>query len=178
MYLNPIFADAVNVSGIANFNCEQLTIPLNADAQNLAEVVGTISMDRVSLQSSELLNAIFSVGGGSVRGAADIIIRPTKFVLRDGFLRYDDMQMEIGDNPVNFQGVIGLDKSLDMNVILPYTSDGRTARVGQVTTGQRIKVSLKGTVDRPELDIQKLLESQLRQQLENQLRRGLEELFK
>jgi hypothetical protein len=177
MYLNPIFADAVNVSGIANFNCEQLTIPLNADAQNQAEVVGTVSMDQVRLQASDLLDSIFSVGGGSVRGT-DITIRPTKFVLQDGFLSYDDMQMEIGDNPVNFKGVIGLDKSLDMTVTLPYTSDGRTARVGQATAGQRIKISLKGTVDRPELDIQKLLESQLRQQLENQLRRGLDELFK
>ena len=177
MYLNPIFADAVNVSGIATFSCERLAIPLDATTQNQAEVVGTISMDQVQLQASELLNAIFSVGGTSARGA-DITIRPTKFVLRDGFLRYDDMQMEIGDNPVNFKGVIGLDKSLDMTVTLPYTADGRTARIGQETTGQRIKVSLKGTVDRPELDIAQLLESQLRQQLENQLRKGLEELFK
>jgi hypothetical protein len=167
MYLNPIFADAVNVSGIADFNCEWLTIPLDAAAQNQAEVVGTISMDQVHLQASELLNAIFSVGGGSFRGAADITIRPTKFVLRDGFLRYDDMHMEISDNPVNFKGVIGLDKSLDMTVTLPYTTDGRTARVGRETTGQRIKVSLKGTVDRPELDIGKLLEDQIIQQLPN-----------
>ncbi|MCP4258210.1 MAG: hypothetical protein GY774_12045 [Planctomycetes bacterium] len=177
MYLNPIFADAVNVSGIANFDCEQLTIPLNNADQNQAEIVGTISMDQVSLQASGLLNSIFSVRGGSAR-SSDITIRPTKFVLQDGFLRYDDMQMDIGDNPVNFQGVIGLDKSLDMTVTLPYTSDGRTVRVDQVTTSQRIKVKLGGTVDKPELDIANLLESQLRQELENQLRKGLEELFK
>lgn len=178
MYLNPIFADAVNVSGIANFNCERLTIPLSAAAQNQAEVIGTISMDRVRLQASELLSAIFSVDGGSARGAADITIRPTKFVLQDGYIRYDDMQMEIGDNPLNFKGVIGLDKSMDMTVTLPYTSDGRTVRIGQVTNGRRIKVPIKGTVDNPELDIGKLLESQLRRELENQLRKGLEELFK
>ena len=177
MYLNPIFADAVNASGIASFSCEQLTIPLDAAAKNQAEVVGTISMDQLSLQASGLLSAIFSRGDASARGAV-ITIRPTKFVLRDGFLRYDDMQMDIGDNPVNFKGVIGLDKSLDMTVTLPYTADGRTARIGQETTSQRIKVSLKGTVDKPELDIGKLFEDQLRQQLENQLRKGLEELFK
>ena len=177
MYLNPIFADAVNASGIASFSCERLTIPLDAAAKNQAEVVGTVSMDQLRLQASGLLNTIFSAGGTSARGAV-ITIHPTKFVLRDGFLRYDDMQMDIGDNPVNFKGVIGLDKSLDMTVILPYTADGRTVRVGRETTSQRIKVSLRGTVDRPELDIGKLLEGQLRQQLENQLRKGLEELFK
>ena len=176
-YLNPIFADAVNVSGIANFSCEQLTIPLSAAAKNQTEVVGTISMDKVRLQASDLLGQILTATGTSARGA-DITIRPTKFVLRDGFLRYDDMQMDVGDNPVNFKGVIGLDKSLDMTVTLPYTAVGRTIRIGQETSSQRIKVPLKGTVDKPELDLGKLLEGQLRQQLEDQLRKGLEELFK
>jgi len=176
-YLNPIFADAVNVSGIANFSCEQLTIPLSAAAKKQIEVVGTISMDQVRLQASDLLGQILSGAGTSARGA-NITIRPTKFVLRDGFLRYDDMQMDVGDNPVNFKGVIGLDKSLNMTVTLPYTTRGRTARLGQETSGQRIKVPLKGTIDKPELDIAKLLEGQLRQQLEDQLRKGLEELLK
>jgi hypothetical protein len=134
-------------------------------------------MDQVRLQTSGLLSTIFSAGGTSARGAV-ITIRPTKFVLRDGFLRYDDMQMDIGDNPVNFKGVIGLDKSLDMTITLPYTAMGRTVRLGQETSGQRIKVPLKGTIDKPELDLGKLLESQLKQQLEDQLRKGLEGLFK
>ena len=177
MYLNPIFADAVNVSGIANFSCEQLTIPLSAAAKNQIEVVGTISMDQVRLQASDLLGQILSGAGTSARGT-DITIRPTKFVLRDGFLRYDDMQMDIGDNPVNFKGVIGLDKSLDMTITLPYTAMGRTVRIGRETSGQRITLPLKGTIDKPQLDIGKLLESQLKQQLEDQLRKGLEELFK
>ena len=176
-YLNPIFADAVNVSGIANFSCEQLTIPLSAAAQKQTEVVGTISMDQVRLQTSGLLSTIFSAGGTSARGAV-ITIRPTKFILRDGFLRYDDMQMDVGDNPVNFKGVIGLDKSLNMTITLPYTTRGRTARLGQETSGQRITLPLKGTIDKPELDIGKLLKGQLKQQLEDQLRKGLEELFK
>jgi len=177
MYLNPIFADAVNVSGIANFNCEQLIIPLSAAAQKQTEVVGTISMDKVRLQASDLLGQILSGAGTSARGAV-ITIRPTKFVLRDGFLRYDDMQMDVGDNPFNFKGVIGLDKSLDMTITLPYTTRGRTARLGGETIGQRVTIPLKGTIDKPELDIAKLLEGQLKQQLEDQLRKGLEELFK
>jgi len=176
-YVNPIFADAVNVSGIANFKCEQLIIPFSAAAKKQTEVVGTISMDKVRLQASDLLGQILTVAGTSASGA-DITIRPTKFVLRDGFLRYDDMQMDVGDTPVNFKGVIGLDKSLNMTITLPYTTGGRTARLGRETLGQRIQVPLKGTIDKPELDLGKLLEGQLRQQLEDQLRKGLEELLK
>jgi len=176
-YVNPIFADAVNVSGIANFSCEQLIIPFSAAAKKQTEVIGTISMSKVRLQASDLLGQILTAAGTSARGA-DITIRPTKFVLRDGFLRYDDMQMDVGDNPVNFKGVIGLDKSLDMTITLPYTAVGRTIRIGQETSSQRIQVPLKGTIDKPQLDLGKLLEGQLRQQLEDQLRKGLEELFK
>ena len=177
MYLNPIFADAVNVSGIANFNCEQLAIPLSAEAKNDAVVIGTISMNQVSLQTSDLLGQILTIAGGSARGTV-ITIHPTRLVLQKGVLRYDDMQIDVGDNPINFRGAIGLDKSLDMTVTLPYTTEGRTARVGGTTRGSRIVLPLKGTVDKPQLDTDKLLELQLKQQGEELLRRGLEEIFK
>ena len=176
-YVNPIFADAVNVSGIANFNCEQLAIPLKSEARNDAVVIGTISMNRVRLQGSDLIGQILTTSRGDPRGT-DMTIHPTRFVLQKGFLRYGDMQVDVGDNPVNFKGVIGLDKSLDMTVTLPYTTEGRTARIGRKTRGARIVLPLKGTVDKPELDTGKLLELQLKEQGEELLRRGLEELFK
>lgn len=176
-YVNPIFAEAVNVSGIANFNCEQLAIPLSASAKNDATVIGTISMSQVRLETSDLLGQILTVAGGSPRGTV-LTIHPTRFVLQKGVLRYDDMQIDVGDNPINFKGAIGLDKSLDMTVTLPYTTEGRTARVGGATRGSRIALPLKGTVDKPLLDTDKLLELQLKDQGEQLLRRGLEELFK
>jgi len=180
-YVNPIFADAVNVSGIANFNCEQLAIPLSAEAKNEAVVIGTISMNQVSLQTSDLLGQILTIAGGSARGTV-LTIHPTKIILQKGILRYDDMQIDVGDNPINFKGAIGLDKSLDMTVTLPYTTEGRTARVGGSTRGTRIVLPLKGTVDKPQLDTGKLLELQLKKTIEEEgeelLRRGLEELFK
>jgi hypothetical protein len=176
-YVNPIFADAVNVSGIANFNCEQLAIPLSSENKNDAVVVGTMSISDLRLQASDLLGQIIAIAGGNVRGTV-LTIHPTRLVLQKGVLRYDDMQIDVGDNPVNFKGAIGLDKSLDMTVTLPYTTAGLTARVGRETRGARIALPLKGTIDKPELDTGKLLELQLKGQLEEQLRRGLENIFK
>ncbi|MBN2594382.1 MAG: hypothetical protein JXA81_12820, partial [Sedimentisphaerales bacterium] len=176
-YVNPIFAEAVNVSGVTNFNCQQLAIPLSALAKNNATVIGTISMSQVRLESSDLLGQILTLFGGSARGTV-ITIHPTRFVLQNGVLQYDDMQIDVGDNPVNFKGAIGLDKSLDMTVTLPYTTAGRTARVDRETRGARITLPLKGTVDQPRLDTDKLLELQLKEQGEELLRRGLEEIFK
>lgn len=177
MYVNPIFANAVNVSGVANFGCEKLAIPLGGAAGKDIEVIGTISMNNVRLEASDLLGQILSAGGGGLGGQV-ITIHPTKFVLQDGFLRYDDMQVDVGDNPINFKGVIGLDKSLNMTVTLPYTVDGRTVRVGKDTVGQRVSVPLKGTIQKPELDLGGLLQDQLKKQLEEQLRKGLERILR
>jgi len=161
VYLSPIFADATNVSGIANFSCEQLSIPLSTAAKNQAEVVGTISINNLRLQGSDLLGQILSLAGEGVPGQ-DFTIRPTRFVLQDGFVRYDDMQVDVGDNPINFtNAVIGLDKSYDMTVILPWTLSGRTARIGKDTGAERIELRLKARAgEKPELDLRKLLERQ------------------
>jgi hypothetical protein len=172
-YLNPVFGNAVSVSGTANFDCKKLAIPLAGGTKNDIEVTGVVSMSRLRLESSDLLGQILSVAGLSGRGV-EITIHPTEFVVRDGYLRYyDDMQMDVGNNPVNFRGVIGLDKSLNMSVTLPYTTEGRTVRVGEEGVGQRIMVPLRGTIDRPELDLGRLLEDQLKQRLMQELEKAL-----
>lgn len=176
-YLNPIFANAVNISGVVDFNCERLAIPLGKASQDDIEVVGTVSIDQLRLQASDLLGQILSLAGITVWGQ-DIVIEPTRFALQDGLLRYDDMQMVIGDNPVVFGGAIGLDKTLDMMVTLPFTTRGRTVRIGKETKGARITLPLKGTIDKPELDAGKLLEEQLKEQLRERLLEGLDELLK
>lgn len=173
MYVNPIFANAVNISGVANFHCERLALPLASDAKDQLEVIGTISANNLRMQTSDLLGQILSVTGVSPQGQV-ITIHPTRFVLQKGILRYDNMQVDIGDKPINFKGTIGLDKSLDMTVTLPYTFAGRTARVGAASTGERISLPLSGTINKPKLDMSKLLE----QQLQQQLFKGLEGLLK
>ena len=173
MYMNPIFANSLNVSGIANFGCERLAIPLAPNRQNEIEIIGTVSVDKLRLQASDLLGQILPLLGVGISGV-DITVRPTKFVLQNGVLSYDDMQVEVGNSPINFKGAIGLNKSLNMTVTLPYTMEGKTARIGRETVGQRISLPLKGTLDKPELDLGKLLEEQLKQQLLE----GLDKLLK
>ena len=180
MYLNPIFAGAVNVSGVVDLNCERLAVPLAGGNKNDVELVGTISVRKLRLEASGLLGQILAAA--NIAGAQDITIHPTRFVLQNGLLKYDDMQMYVGDNPVNFKGDIGLDKSLNMTVTLPYTTRGETARIGKEVRGRRITLVLRGTLDKPEIDLGRLLEEQLRQELEEQLGEklleGLDKLLK
>ncbi len=129
-YVNPIFANAVQVSGAANFDVRQLALPLTADARTRAQMNGTIWIDNMQLGASDILNQILAVAGQSIRGQV-LTLHPTVLVLQDGVLRYDDMQIDLGQNPVNFRGSIGLDGALNMTVVLPYTLTGRLVRVGQ-----------------------------------------------
>ena len=165
-YVNPVFAGAVNVRGIANFDCEKLSIPLASDSINDLEVVGTISITKMQLEASDLLAKILTAAGSS-RSREDITIHPTKFTVQNGFLQYDDMQMDIGNRSINFKGIIGLaDKSLDMKVLIPYKGE------------KKVAVPLKGTINKPELDLAGLLGETLQQQLEEELEEQLGEELK
>ena len=186
-YVNPVFANAFNVTGVADFSCEHLAIPLapllggswlTGASRDDIEVTGTVSMKKLRLQTSDLLGQILSLLAQSCRGAwlgggvrgQEITIHPTRFVLRNGLLRYEDMQMDIGDNPVVFGGTIGLDGSLNMTVTLPYSISGRTARAGRETEGQRITLPIRGTLDEPELDVGELAKQLLGEQLKEKLK--------
>ncbi len=163
-YINPIFANATNVSGTLNFDCEKLAFPLEKGYDKTIAAAGTLSITNMRL-GSPLLNIIIQLIGGPANPI--ITVQPTKFTVADGIISYDNMQMDIDKYPVNFSGTIGLDKSMKMTVTLPWTHNG-----------QRIMLPLKGTVDKPEIDVGKLAEDQLKQELQNQLQKGLENLFK
>ena len=64
-----------------------------------------------------------------------------------------------------------------MKVTLPYTTRGETVRVGREVRGERISLPLMGTVNKPEIDLGRLLEEQLMPQLNELLGEELEGLF-
>jgi hypothetical protein len=164
-YVNPVFADAVGVTGILSFDCEKFAVPLENGYKNAIAVTGILSIENMHLGASFLLSQIIQLAG--VSSDPTITVLPTRFVLADGVLQYDNMQMNFNDKPVNFSGRIGLDKSMQMNVTLPWTRNG-----------QRITLPLKGTVDKPQIDVSKLVEDQLRQEIERQIEKGLEKILK
>jgi hypothetical protein len=175
-YVNPLFANLTEISGRLDFESRELVWPVAADAQDQLKVIGTIAMRDVLLEGSSLLSEILALFNlQPVRGQR-LAVRPTAFTVQNGTVRYADMQIDIGDNPLNFSGSIGLDDSLDMLITLPYTWSGRTARVDR-PSGDRIQWPLTGTLSEPRLDTERFLKDQLRQQIEKQIHKGLEELF-
>lgn len=137
VYVNPIFAKQVNVSGTGNFDCEKFSFPLTKGHLKDTEISGTVWIDNLRLKLLGLPGAIFTNQG-------EFALEKTYFVLKDSVLRYDDMQLNIGDNPLNFAGLIDLENELyNLKVTLPYTRDRRTVNVGE-NVDNRISYVTKG----------------------------------
>ena len=164
-YVNPLFADAVNVTGILNFACEKLEIPLESGYKKDIAVTGVLSIENTRLGASSLLAQIIQLTG--VGRDPVITIMPTRFVLANEKLSYDNMEMDIEGKKINFRGSIWLDKRMQMDVTLPWE-----------VNNQRLTLPLKGTVNNPQIDTEKLFESQIQQELERQIQKGLEKIFK
>jgi len=151
-YLNPVFKDFLSLGGMVNFSAERIAISLSPTYRNDMEIVGTVEMRDLRIrptQEAGLLTMIFSLIG--VTGGNTIAhVRPTKFTVKDGFVRYDDMQVDFGGTVVHFAGVVGLDKTLDMQVGIPL--GGKIAK----GLGGTIPLPLTGTIDKPKLDKEKL----------------------
>jgi hypothetical protein len=185
-YLNPLFAEQTDLSGIASLHCEKFVMPLGGDtAITDAQVIGTVAMSDVMMKNRGLLGMIMSQGLGRTTMNADML--PAKIVLDKGIIRYDNMQMNIDKvYPINFRGGINLNKKPgkfeNMFAALPYSlklRDGglKSLKVGDNDKG-RILLPVKGNIDNPRIDWDEVLKNIGRKAAEDFIQEGLGDFLK
>lgn len=167
-YINPVFAGAVHTSGVANFTCRRLTLPLSGDHLDKMDIDGTVGIADIRLQAGDFLGQILTLL--NQRQAVQMTLRPTNFLMQQGTISYKDMQIDVDNYPLGFSGSLGLDKRLSMDVKLPIGTDFRPVRLTD-TGADRLEVALGGTVDKPSIDINRLIQRQGQQLIEQQLQR-------
>lgn len=158
--VNPVFTGAMNASGVANFDCSQMVIPVTGGRPEDVDIAGTVSLTQVNMQPTGLLGAILTATGAS---GGQMMIHPTPFTVKDGFVRYQNMQMDIGTVSVNFAGSVPLDpnrKIENFSVVLPVTATGKVVKIGKGQASDRITAYVKGTPRHPQLDVGKMLQEQ------------------
>ncbi len=180
IYLGPLLAGQGALSGTLDFQSRRLAVPLGSGHADKAVLEGTIAMEQVNLQSRGFLAEVLSKT--DKRGDVTARLLPTDITLKDGVLRYDSMEWHVDRYPVGFFGVVGLDKHLDLNVRLPYRVDYERPPVSTVHVGDdlagRLVLAVDGTVDNPQVRLDRMLENIGRDILEEGVRRGLERLFR
>ena len=141
-YLNPVFFGATGVTGTANLSCSSLAIPLEGGTPNDINLVGSVGLTDVRLNSPLL--GLFKEALKD-KGLNLFSIPPSPFTVKDGLVQYEDMPMMFGsDFALHFGGSIGLDQSLAMNVGVPVKD-------------RLFPVPLGGTLPKPKLDLGKLM---------------------
>ena len=175
LYTNPLFVDASETSGIASFSCAELAIPLSAEDQAQTMIRGRFQIDSLRMRAGDFMGQLLTLL--QTRDTVTMTVHPTDFVLADNFLSYEDMQVDIDDNPLNFKGRIGLDKTLSMTVRLPWTTDLHSVKTGR-SSQERVTVPIEGSLDHPKIDTTKFLEEQGKELIEQEIMKQLDRLFK
>jgi hypothetical protein len=103
-----------------------------------------------------------------------------EFVARNGRIKTSPIRFEIGGYPVELNGSVGFDKSIDYIATLPITP----ALVGNdafgFLEGATIDVPIRGTSSDPNFNeavMQKATESLVQQALQKGLQKGLQGIF-
>ncbi|MBN1816976.1 MAG: hypothetical protein JW828_06420 [Sedimentisphaerales bacterium] len=180
MYLNPIFVDQGNMTGILDFQCDRMAIPLQSGYPDKLALAGTIRMDNVRLQSRGLIRDMLS--HAETPDSLPAALLATPFVLENGRLSYESMEMHLDKYPVGFSGSIGLNNTMDLRAKLPYRIDMtsfrlRTVKIGEDTSG-RIELPLEGPLNAPQIRLDRLVEELGRKLLQQKLGVDLGDLFK
>ena len=184
VYVNPIFAGATSVSGIANLRCDELCIPMDAEKVSDIVVDGQIGISdlRMDVKKGNFLGKLLytvlpMVGVSKSDMGADMALLPCDFTVKDSIVKYDeDMQLNIERYPLNFVGQIGIDTThpergndrIAMDLYLPVTLE-REVTVGHEDTPNRIVLSIKGKTNSPEVDLDALKKQLLNRVVEDQV---------
>ena len=179
IYLNPVFAKQTNVSGFASLRCDQLVIPFSAEDKNQMAIDATVAMDKVRLKAVGFVGDVLSQTNN--KSEFDAKLLPSRFVLSNGILEYNDMEFHLDEYPTGFTGRVFLDKRLDMKMAVPYRVDADSAKIRSVKVGEdlseRLELPIDGTVDDPQVRLEKLFDSVLEKIIQQQIQRGLGDIL-
>ncbi len=172
-YVNPTFANSVAVTGAANLVCQQMALPLGgANPKQMLMVEGTLWIERLNMQAGSFLGTLLQAARSPT--SARMTLQKTPFVVKDGVLHYERMELIVENRPFVFAGDIGIATDrLNMTVQLPITARGETIRVGEQNAGVPLAAGITGTPNGPRLDMRQTIESGV----EGLIRGGLEQLL-
>jgi len=157
-YVNPLFAGASRVSGIADFSCEELVLPLGAGRKDLLKMKSVLALSQMTMRSDRFLKELLNVLGSDP--SVVLTLHPTALSMEKEVISYQNMQVDVGKNPVIFSGQIGFDRRLRMEMKMPWTLAGQSVRSGE-DPADRIVLSVGGTIDKPQVDWGKVLQLNL-----------------
>ncbi|MEX2185459.1 MAG: hypothetical protein WD875_01640 [Pirellulales bacterium] len=153
-FVHPFLAGATNVDGHISLDLEGAWIPL--DDKRGIQAAGKLHIERVEISGGPLLGDVLP---------AILMLQPQKvpllpeveFWVRDGRVFHRGVGVELRETTVTTSGSVGFDETLDIvaEMKVPDKWLGQNV-LGSALRNQKIKVPIRGTLSRPQVDAQQL----------------------
>ncbi len=182
-YVAPLLADATTAQGSFSVTSGGVAVPL--DNFSAATASGTVTLHNVTVGAGPLAQQLLGTVE-SVRSLLKPDADPVKdrsvwmnlgeqeipFVVRDGRVFHDGLQLQLKDMHVTTSGSVGMDQSLSMVATIPIHDDWLNGQKWlEGLRGQKLEIPVSGTVSKPVLDKRAIqqLTSQLGQRVAQQV---------
>ncbi|MBI1247552.1 hypothetical protein GC197_06855 [bacterium] len=160
-FVAPIVTGVTKVDGKVSLSLEDIEVPL-ADRQNSVGK-GTLTIHKAQLTGTPLVQEITKVLGlgPSVEVFTDCTIQ---FHLKDKQIYHEGLDFGIGNLRIKTHGYVGLDKSLNLIAEVPIPlkdsaevdPEQKPSPLLDALRGKTIEIPIVGTLDKPEVDAQRL----------------------
>lgn len=199
-FVSPLLAEATEVQGAMSLDLAGGSAPLGDP--NAARLSGTLTIHAARIRpgplAKEIIRIAQQVEAVSKGLAADALFgrtpstlleapeQQTRFVIQDGRVYHDSMQLRVGDVAITTQGSVGFDETLAINVSVPIQEKWlREAPRLAFLAGEIVRIPVRGTLRKYEIDtaaLEDLNRSLIGRAAEGLLRdellRGLDRLLK
>jgi hypothetical protein len=176
---NPFISGSVLPGGLLNLDLQTFNWPLDKKRTDQIAFDAWLNLSNLKMAASPLMNRLLGVVGIQAQ-YLDIGNQDIRFTARNGRINSSPLQIMVDDHPLNLQGSIGFDRTINYIAQLPVTERlvGRDAY--RFLKGVSIDVPIGGTVAKPRIDeqsMQKAVGSMVQQALQKNIERQAVDLL-
>ncbi|MDB5351066.1 MAG: hypothetical protein JWN86_2313 [Planctomycetota bacterium] len=152
-FVAPILEGTTRARGRVSARIDRAELPLGANARKKAVVEGNVVFQDVVFAPGPFAATVLELIGRS--DATLRLDQPVVLSISDGRVHQRGLAVPVGNlTKIEIEGSVGFDRSLDLRTTLPLTSAmfPNNAALADVVGGLSISVSIRGTLDRPQID--------------------------
>lgn len=178
-YVTPLLADAAGVRGPVSVKTSRFLYDLNHPQHS--QLAGTVEIHGITASPGEsltvVLQAVDALRSGRRTLVRDLTLpqQQVRVEMRDGMIAHDQVLLTLSGYHLRTRGAVGLNRQLALTLDVP------TERSGEQTSGRFVSVPVQGTVDRPVIDLQRLIQDvggrRIQDEINEQLDRTFDRLF-
>ncbi|MBN1845673.1 MAG: hypothetical protein JW810_08325 [Sedimentisphaerales bacterium] len=160
--INPIFVGAAEMSGKASLTLRQVAIPLSGRWRTHGRALGTLSLQDVQLEPKDFFGTLLNLLTLNPTQPQKLNLTDAKLRWENGRIHYDEFALLLaGVYDLQFSGSVGLDRDVALTVSLPVVPNllsrfgvkGPVEDYARLLTGSRINIPIRGTLDRPLMEL-------------------------